>query len=351
MSVAELSDPEAVRKAIEEYDSVGRDAFLKKYGFGRARSYWLVHDDKRYDSKAIVGAAFGYQFPDRGPLSSEDFSGGESRVQPVLERLGFTVDASPPLTSEQLTAWVGSLSVASLANARTAPHKPLLLLIALRNFATGQPRLRPPNEYAAELGDLLKRALPEVSSPSPWEPIWRLDSRLWELGVGDGDLREREGAPDAPPVQELQSPGVLCGLTEPVNALLVASPGLVEQLQRQIVDQYLEGISDDVITEASGGGTSSGLVWWVNQGRTYLQERTAVTFGRQRSRRLAGRLPTTRPLVSSSLGTFSSTTAVGRSRPSGWCACCPRFPLGLTSCLMNSGARRGTGPKCSTSSS
>jgi hypothetical protein len=55
---------------VAEYDSLGGAAFMSKYGFGRARSYFLEIDGKRYDSKAIMGAAHGYQFPGFGPLST-----------------------------------------------------------------------------------------------------------------------------------------------------------------------------------------------------------------------------------------------------------------------------------------
>ncbi|SRR5581483_401841 len=48
-----------VLAAIDEYDALGQDGFLAKYGFDRSRSYLLVHDGKAYDSKAIVGAAHG----------------------------------------------------------------------------------------------------------------------------------------------------------------------------------------------------------------------------------------------------------------------------------------------------
>jgi hypothetical protein len=44
-----------------------------------------------FDSKAIVGAAYGFQFPDRGPLRAEEFSGGEETVERKLTELGFEV--------------------------------------------------------------------------------------------------------------------------------------------------------------------------------------------------------------------------------------------------------------------
>jgi len=93
MSLAKLQSRAAVEAAIEEFDRVGRDYFLEKYGFGRSREY-MLHDSttgKLYDSKAIVGAAYGYAFPDEGPLRAADFSGGEATVERVLADLGFQV--------------------------------------------------------------------------------------------------------------------------------------------------------------------------------------------------------------------------------------------------------------------
>jgi hypothetical protein len=94
MALSDLTSREAVRRAIEEFDRLGRDAFLEKYGFGKARAYFLVEDGRHYDSKAIVGAAYGFQFPDRGPLRAREFSGGEATVRARLEELGFEVVTS-----------------------------------------------------------------------------------------------------------------------------------------------------------------------------------------------------------------------------------------------------------------
>lgn len=91
MALGEVTDSKAVIVAIAEFDDVGRDAFLKKYGFSKARSYFIRSDGRRYDSKAIVGAARGYQHPQVGPLSAQEFSGGEAAAVRVLRKLGFEV--------------------------------------------------------------------------------------------------------------------------------------------------------------------------------------------------------------------------------------------------------------------
>jgi len=91
MGLADVTDPNSVLAAIREADELGRERFLEKYGFGESRQYYLRHNGKLYDSKAIVGAAHGFQHPDLGPLASHDFSGGERTVQRQLEKLGFVV--------------------------------------------------------------------------------------------------------------------------------------------------------------------------------------------------------------------------------------------------------------------
>ena len=83
-----------VERAIVEFDRLGRDAFLSQFGFRQSRAYFLIHSGRRYDSKAIVGVAHGYDPPDSDPLSYQDFSGGYP-VARKLESLGFVVERPP----------------------------------------------------------------------------------------------------------------------------------------------------------------------------------------------------------------------------------------------------------------
>ncbi|QSR16520.1 hypothetical protein [Novosphingobium sp. KA1] len=81
-----------VLQAIDEFDSIGREAFLAKYGFGKAKKYLLWHEGKPYDSKAILGAAFSYLPGSPSPLKPEDFSGGYLYAVPALKKLGFSFE-------------------------------------------------------------------------------------------------------------------------------------------------------------------------------------------------------------------------------------------------------------------
>ncbi|MFJ6061541.1 HNH endonuclease [Streptomyces tendae] len=69
---------------------MGRETFCRRYGFGRAKTYELVWDGDRYDSKAIAGVAHLYSVGSL--LSADDFSGGALTVAHRLRTLGFTVE-------------------------------------------------------------------------------------------------------------------------------------------------------------------------------------------------------------------------------------------------------------------
>jgi hypothetical protein len=88
MSLKDITSA-SVKDAINEFDRLARAAFLKKYGFGRAREFYLAYEGRFYDSKAIAGAAHG--FARSKPLEPNEFSGGEAAAAGRLRALGFIV--------------------------------------------------------------------------------------------------------------------------------------------------------------------------------------------------------------------------------------------------------------------
>ena len=106
MALADLTQ-RSILTATSEFDRLGRDAFLAKYGFGRSRGYFLFVDGKRYDSKAIAGAAHGYLDGDRKPLGPRDFSGGDRTVAQAMRRLGFVVVSPAQIPSEGVPFEIG----------------------------------------------------------------------------------------------------------------------------------------------------------------------------------------------------------------------------------------------------
>lgn len=123
----------AVEQAIAEYDRIGENAFLEKYGFARSLEYWLVEDGRRYVSKAIVGAAHGYIGPSFNPLTSGEFSGGRNTVKKLLEDLEFvvtepeTIDRSEivpgtVLNNAQMGAAFGIGNMGGMRRNKRVPH-------------------------------------------------------------------------------------------------------------------------------------------------------------------------------------------------------------------------------------
>ncbi|NTZ43611.1 DUF3578 domain-containing protein [Altererythrobacter sp. SALINAS58] len=101
MSINELTSREAVLEAMSEHDRLGRAEFLRKYGYGEAKSYFVEHEGRYYDSKAIAGVAVGKQFPEQGPMKNSEFSGGES-IKRKLESLSFRFADGAHVTSRDI---------------------------------------------------------------------------------------------------------------------------------------------------------------------------------------------------------------------------------------------------------
>lgn len=109
--LSRLRSPAAVQAALDQFESLGRTAFLALYGFGRSRDF-LVRNPQTgnlCDSKAVVGAAYGFEHPEEGPLTHDEFSGGEATVVPRLQTLGFEVGkVGEDWTLQEVTATVAS---------------------------------------------------------------------------------------------------------------------------------------------------------------------------------------------------------------------------------------------------
>lgn len=90
VTLHDITDPGAVRRAIAEADALGEQPFLEKYGFGQSRRFRIASGGRSYPSKAILAAAHGYQYPERGPLAASDFSGG-AQTTTRAQKLGFEI--------------------------------------------------------------------------------------------------------------------------------------------------------------------------------------------------------------------------------------------------------------------
>ncbi|WP_440071705.1 HNH endonuclease [Streptosporangium sp. OZ121] len=176
---------EMVLAAIDEFDKLGRDAFLEEYGYRPALGYFLLHGGRRYDFKAIAGVA--HRGVGGRPLRPDEFSGGNATVARVLGGLGFEVtkpgQAAKVSSVEDLLRKVESLKPAvSPATGAQKRHQPLTLLWVIGRAAQGKPRLRRWESTYRELGRLIEEFGLEEDRPNPESPVlWLHHHGLWDL--------------------------------------------------------------------------------------------------------------------------------------------------------------------------
>ena len=73
-------------KAMDEYDALGRDAFLKKYRYTKSRSYRINRNGNEYHMKPVCRRAYGYADGERAP-GRDDVSAQSSAVKALLDEL------------------------------------------------------------------------------------------------------------------------------------------------------------------------------------------------------------------------------------------------------------------------
>jgi hypothetical protein len=199
--VAAHSDPDrgisllsraAVLQAVAEADHLGRDVFLRRYGFRRSKTYELDVDGRRYDSKAICGAAYQYEFPNQGPLDASEFSGGEATVVRVLRRLGFHV----AVIGGSSTGWAVEERILALdlylRQGMVSDGHPEVLSLSQELVARGfhsdagtRANFRNPNGVAMKLGNFA--ALDPGASVSGLSSFSAGDLATWNEYAGDTD--------------------------------------------------------------------------------------------------------------------------------------------------------------------
>ncbi len=106
MGTADLTT-DAIKKALAEFDQLGREKFLAKYGFGKSRGYFVISNGRRYDSKAIAGVAHKFLGPASAPLRSAEFAGGEKSVAKLLRAFGFEVTSPEQIAKKGIPFEIG----------------------------------------------------------------------------------------------------------------------------------------------------------------------------------------------------------------------------------------------------
>jgi putative restriction endonuclease len=135
---------------------------------------------------------------------------------------------------------------------RYAPHKPLLLLLALARVQRGEPRLAPFTQMEPTLKTLLAEFGPTNSERRAHLPFWHLKSddggALWQVR-GPAELLRRP-AGTAPGVLELRGDAVQGGFTSEVHEALTNSPKLLQQAASAVLQAFFpESLHEDIAAE------------------------------------------------------------------------------------------------------
>ena len=88
-SLSELTDRSAVERALEECVELGPEQFRARYGLEQSRDYFVPFRGILCDSKPVLSVAYRNQYPERGLLRVQEFSGGTGGAVRALRRLGF----------------------------------------------------------------------------------------------------------------------------------------------------------------------------------------------------------------------------------------------------------------------
>jgi putative restriction endonuclease len=116
-----------------------------------------------------------------------------------------------------------------------APHKPLLLLLALSRIVQGLPRLVPFEEIEEPLARLLDTFGPPRQSFHPEYPFWRLQrDGLWEVPGGEA-LKIRQGNTD-PLKSELIKHHSVGGFPEAIFEVFCRDRGFLHEVVTTILD-------------------------------------------------------------------------------------------------------------------
>jgi putative restriction endonuclease len=133
-----------------------------------------------------------------------------------------------------------------------APHKPLLLLLALAQLQRGGARWLTYAEVEPRLRELLEDYLPERAAQHPEYPFWRLrNDGIWEIREEAAIRPYLTAAGDAPP-RLLRDCDARGGFTETLLASLSSRRDLVDHIAREILDRTFPPSLHESILDACG---------------------------------------------------------------------------------------------------
>ena len=131
-----------------------------------------------------------------------------------------------------------------------APHKPLLLLLALAQFQRRAGRSLPYCTIEPRLRELLLEFGPRRATQHPEQPFWRLQNDgIWVVDNSDSIRQELTSSGDAT-AASLRRHQAIGQLADPVHAALVERPELVNRIVRDILDRNFPPSMHETLLDA-----------------------------------------------------------------------------------------------------
>ncbi|MEU6239784.1 HNH endonuclease signature motif containing protein [Streptomyces sp. NPDC047024] len=197
-----------------------------------------MYGGRRYDSKAIVGAAHGY-LPGCSPLVAKEFSGGAKHAVALLRELGFEVVGEGAVSDELLHRLTRMR--ANRSSGEPALYKPITLLWAMGRARRGEARLVGWAETEEALAGLLRRHGRQGQRDRPDYPVaslcrdglWTLPEHAGDVPSAHGDTRVRRWFVERQPMG---------GLTQEVYDLFRDSEITRFAVRDQLVSTYFDGL-------------------------------------------------------------------------------------------------------------
>jgi len=132
-----------------------------------------------------------------------------------------------------------------------APHKPLLLLLALGRYSRGAPREFRYLDIESDLARLLQKFGPPRKSYHPEFPFYHLkNDGIWTLQ--DAELMEKRQGASSPKKSELVRQNPPAGITSEVYHALTSDPSLIHDLARRLLDAHFPPSMHMDILDAAG---------------------------------------------------------------------------------------------------
>lgn len=154
------------------------------------------------------------------------------------------------MTSEELFNKIENIVVWKKGSQR-APHKPLLILLAIGYLQRQEKRLISYKEIDEDLKKLLKVFGPSRTSYHPEYPFWRLQKDgIWELENAE-NVEARKSNSDAKK-SELLKYGVKGGFTTSIYEILQADKKLTSKVIDFVLDSHFETTLHDDIIQSIG---------------------------------------------------------------------------------------------------